>query len=292
MAGVDETMEPFRFDDLVGYLQADAGDFETYTADDLYCNPNDGKQEAISESLPGIRAARLTISVSPNGNNITLPPSMAANPPASYQNLPPGDSRSYVNAIHWQDPFQGIQNYSVFEGDAPRQEQLSQDSNSDECSEGYVQDIEWPWLRHGSNADSFDSLRESDSTLPQPTCEATNMEDESMQVSQTKQRRGCDRSHKSSLESVRARNRVAASKCRAKQKNQTKALHEKFEKVSSRNAYLKHQTQQLRRLVVSLKDFALQHHSARCCCTTLHTFNQMRAERVFGALGSPDNSSS
>ena len=291
MGGVDETMEPFPFDDLVDYVGADAGDFETYTADNVYCNPNDGKQEAIAESLPHSRAARLTISVSPNVNDIALPPSMAATTPASYQNAPPGDSRSYVNAIDWQDPFQGFQNYSVPESYAPPQRQMLQDSNSDKCCEDHVQDIGWPWLTHGTNADSFNSLRESGSTLPQPACEATNIEDESVQVSQTKQKRCRDRSHKSSLESVRARNRVAASKCRAKQKNRIKALHETFEKVSSRNAYLKHQTQQLRRSVVSLKDFALQHHSARCCCTTLHSFNKMGAKRVFRTLSSPESSS-
>lgn len=282
MDGVNETMEPFPFDDLVDYWQADAGDIEISTADDLYCNPNDGKQETILESLPHTKAARLTISALPNVNDVALPPSMAATTRTSYEKIPTRDSRSYVNAIGWQHPFQGIQNHSVPEGYAPGQGQLSQDSNSDECSEGSSWDIEWPWLTHDTRTDSFDSLCETGSTFPQPACEATNMEDESMQVSQTKQRRDSDRSQKSSLESIRARNRAAASKCRAKQKKKNQVLHETFEKASSRNAYLKHQTQHLRRVVASLKNFALQHNSGSCRCTTVHSFNKLGAKRFLG----------
>ncbi|KAI7572358.1 hypothetical protein KC319_g682 [Hortaea werneckii] len=154
-------MEPFPFDDLVDYWQADAGDIEISTADDLYCNPNDAL---------------------PNVNDVALPPSMAATTRTSYEKIPTRDSRSYVNAIGWQHPFQGIQNHSVPEGYAPGQGQLSQDSNSDECSEGSSWDIEWPWLTHDTRTDSFDSLCETGSTFPQPACEATNMEDESMQL--------------------------------------------------------------------------------------------------------------
>lgn len=89
----------------------------------------------------------------------------------------------------------------------------------------------------------------------------------------------------------RAKNRVAASKCRAKHKSQEKALQEAFDHASSQNAYLKRQTRLLRESVTSLKDFALQHDSSRCRCKSLHTFNKKRAERISQSMDSSDSSS-
>lgn len=90
----------------------------------------------------------------------------------------------------------------------------------------------------------------------------------------------------------RARNRTAASKCRAKQKLQAKALQKEFDDSSSRNARLRQQALELRGLVVSLRDYALQHDSSRCRCTSLHAFNKKRAERYFQSVGSSSSSPS
>ncbi|KAL1581704.1 hypothetical protein WHR41_09653 [Cladosporium halotolerans] len=90
----------------------------------------------------------------------------------------------------------------------------------------------------------------------------------------------------------RARNRTAASKCRAKQKLQAKALQKEFDEGSARNARLRQQALELRGLVVSLRDYALQHDSSRCRCTSLHAFNKKRAERYFQSVGSSSSSPS
>jgi hypothetical protein len=79
----------------------------------------------------------------------------------------------------------------------------------------------------------------------------------------------------------RAKNRTAASKCRAKQKSFAKDLQEAHEETSRRNAYLKRQERILRELVTSLRDCALQHDSTRCSCSSLHAFNKKRAEHIF-----------
>jgi hypothetical protein len=79
----------------------------------------------------------------------------------------------------------------------------------------------------------------------------------------------------------RAKNRTAASKCRAKQKSFAKDLQEAHEETSRRNVYLKRQERILRELVTSLRDCALQHDSTRCSCTSLHAFNKKRAEHIF-----------
>lgn len=78
----------------------------------------------------------------------------------------------------------------------------------------------------------------------------------------------------------RAKNRTAASKCRAKKKNDAKALQDAYEQTSSRNTRLKTQERNLRELITSLRNYALQHDSTRCRCKSLHAFNERRAEYI------------
>lgn len=89
----------------------------------------------------------------------------------------------------------------------------------------------------------------------------------------------------------RAKNRTAASKCRAKQRKNAKGLQEAYEETSGQNAYLKRQERMLRGLITSLRDCALQHDSTRCRCTSLHAFNKRRAEQIFKAMDSSDKCS-
>lgn len=85
---------------------------------------------------------------------------------------------------------------------------------------------------------------------------------------------------KSGLEWRRAKNRAAASKCRAKRGNLVKALQKEYEQTSSQNEYFKRQERVLRELVESLRDCALQHDPVRCRCKLLHDFNILRAEQI------------
>lgn len=100
-----------------------------------------------------------------------------------------------------------------------------------------------------------------------------------------------DRGETAGQECRRAKNRSAATKCRAKKRSDAKALQEAYEQSSSQNAYLKREERVLRRLVTSLRDFALQHDSRRCRCKSLHAFNKKRAEQIFQRMDSPGSSS-
>lgn len=84
----------------------------------------------------------------------------------------------------------------------------------------------------------------------------------------------------SGLEWRRAKNRTAASKCRAKQKVHNKALQKEYEQKSAQNVNLKRHERKLRELVTSLRDLALQHDVTRCRCKSLHKFNMRRAEQI------------
>jgi len=79
----------------------------------------------------------------------------------------------------------------------------------------------------------------------------------------------------------RARNRMAASKCRKKQKRQREDLQKDAEQLCARNKRLKRQEHLLRNAVTFLRDCALQHDSTRCDCESLHTFNIQRAEDFY-----------
>lgn len=90
----------------------------------------------------------------------------------------------------------------------------------------------------------------------------------------------------------RAKNRAAASKCRAKQRTNVKTLQETYEQGSSQNTYLKRQEQMLRGSIATLRNYALQHDSTRCDCSSLHAFNRKRAERIFQEIDGSRRSSS
>lgn len=85
----------------------------------------------------------------------------------------------------------------------------------------------------------------------------------------------------------RAKNRVAASKSRAKSKRHHDALQERYDQSLERNGVLKRQEQSLRATAAFLKDCLLQHNSSSCGCKRLHEFNTLRAEKIARGMVSP-----
>jgi predicted RNase H-like nuclease (RuvC/YqgF family) len=76
---------------------------------------------------------------------------------------------------------------------------------------------------------------------------------------------------------LRQANKVAAAKCRVRQKKQTQTIQAKYERLSETNAQLKTCVQGLRRELNSLRACALGH--AGCDCP-IARYNQDRAKRV------------
>lgn len=130
--------------------------------------------------------------------------------------------------------------------------------------------------------DDLDFLRPVDSTSPLSgqDISAPKSDSDGRSVDRVSSQRGSEAGETSKLAWRRAKNRTAASKCRAKQKDRTEALQKLYEESSAQNAYLKRQERVLKGLVISLRDCALQHDSARCRCKVLHAFNMRRAEQI------------
>lgn len=82
------------------------------------------------------------------------------------------------------------------------------------------------------------------------------------------------------LEARRAKNRLAATKCRAKQRQQRDRLQTQYQSASARNKRLREEERLLRDAIVFLRDCALQHDATHCSCNSLHRFNMMRAECI------------
>jgi hypothetical protein len=76
---------------------------------------------------------------------------------------------------------------------------------------------------------------------------------------------------------LRQNNKVAAAKCRVRQKKQTQTIQAKHGLLSEANAQLKFCVQELRRELNGLRGFALGH--ADCDCP-IARYNQDRAKRV------------
>lgn len=138
------------------------------------------------------------------------------------------------------------------------------------------------------NLDLLDCLDVAPSALCEPAEESQDQsyatqheagdETEPAKVRQSNSRKANDRTSASSK--YRARNRLAASRCRQKQKVHREALQKDAEQQSADNKRLKRQEHLLRNVVTFLRDCALQHDSTRCGCDSLHAFNIQRAEQV------------
>jgi hypothetical protein len=76
---------------------------------------------------------------------------------------------------------------------------------------------------------------------------------------------------------LRQTNKVAAAKCRVRQKKQTQTIQAKYERLSETNVQLKSCVQELRRQLNGLRAYALGH--AGCDCP-IAWYNQDRAKRV------------
>jgi len=141
----------------------------------------------------------------------------------------------------------------------------------------------------------LDLLCPVDSLSPLSDLDFTAPESDRASISSGNRKRGPEHGPEpvetSRLAWRRAKNRTAASKCRAKQKDRTKALQQEYEECSTQNAYLKRQERILKGLVTSLRDCALQHDSARCRCKVLHAFNMRRAEQISRSMSQSDSSS-
>jgi hypothetical protein len=146
---------------------------------------------------------------------------------------------------------------------------------------GSGQDMHWASPMDGLTMDDLDFLCPVDSISPLSGQDVFAPKSDRSSVNSEDCERGLDPVETSSrLAWRRAKNRTAASKCRAKQKDRTKALQKDYEESSAQNAYLKRQERILKGLVISLRDCALQHDSARCHCKVLHAFNIRRAEQI------------
>jgi len=88
------------------------------------------------------------------------------------------------------------------------------------------------------------------------------------------------------LQECRARNKVAAKKCRAKKKRGADDLQKTHRRCSATNSYLKSQERELRTALVSLRYLFLQHDSTRCDCRSLHEFNARQAATMGRKEGS------
>ena len=89
----------------------------------------------------------------------------------------------------------------------------------------------------------------------------------------------------------RAKNRIAATKSRAKSKRHHGILQNEYQQSLSQNSALKQQEQALRETAAFLKDCLLQHNSSSCSCKCLHQFNKLRAESIARGIVSPGGKS-
>jgi hypothetical protein len=157
---------------------------------------------------------------------------------------------------------------------------FSQMTETSKRGSGSSQDMHWNSPMDGLTMDDLSFLCPVDSTSPLSGQEISAPKSDRGSVSSGSCERGPGPVETSRLAWRRAKNRTAASKCRAKQKDRTEALQKLYEESSAQNAYLKRQERILKGLVISLRDCALQHDSARCSCKVLHAFNLRRAEQI------------
>lgn len=82
-------------------------------------------------------------------------------------------------------------------------------------------------------------------------------------------------------EKYREKNRVAASKCRAKKKTHTEHLEESARQITATNKRLKAEERELRDIFSSLRHIALSHNSSQGCkCSAIHMYNNQRANEA------------
>jgi hypothetical protein len=159
-------------------------------------------------------------------------------------------------------------------------QRVSQGVDASEPSPESSQDTNWALPMDDVAMDDLDLLCPVDSVSPLSDRVLMAPKPDRPRDSSGNRERGPEPVETSRLAWRRAKNRTAASKCRAKQKDRTKVLQQQYEESSAQNAYLKRQERVLKGLVTSLRDCALQHDSARCRCKVLHAFNMRRAEQI------------
>lgn len=157
---------------------------------------------------------------------------------------------------------------------------LSQDSDISRRSSGFGPNMHWASPMDGLTMDDLDFLCPVDSASPLSGQGISAPKPDRKGANPENRERGPEPVETSRLAWRHAKNRTAASKCRAKQKDRAEALQQKYEESSAQNAYLKRQERVLKGLVISLRDCALQHDSTRCRCKVLHAFNIRRAEQI------------
>ncbi|KAK4505647.1 hypothetical protein PRZ48_003612 [Zasmidium cellare] len=85
-------------------------------------------------------------------------------------------------------------------------------------------------------------------------------------------------------EQYRLKNRIAASKCRMKKKENTSSLEESARAASAENTRLRAEERSLRDLLSSMRDQALAHDPSSCNCQAVHLYNRRKAEELMGIL--------
>lgn len=82
-------------------------------------------------------------------------------------------------------------------------------------------------------------------------------------------------------EKYREKNRVAASKCRAKKKMHTEDLEESARQIMATNSKLRAEERELRDVFSSLRHLALSHDSTQGCkCSAIHMYNNHKANEA------------
>lgn len=191
-------------------------------------------------------------------------------------------------SIDWQSWFPESDGLEFAEGFLPLLPQTSQSTTASEGSDELEQSVGQVSPTSGIDKNGWYPLPPNNIALPLPGQTYDFAMDERDQVDSEEREHVPKCAETSGLALRRAKNRTAASKCRAKQKKNAKGLQEAYEQISGQNAYLKRQERILRGLITSLRDCALQHDSTRCRCTSLHAFNKKRAERIFQDMNSSD----
>jgi septal ring factor EnvC (AmiA/AmiB activator) len=169
--------------------------------------------------------------------------------------------------------------------------QISQNTTASEESDELERSVSQVSPISGIDANDWYPLPPNNMALPLPGRTDSLMTDGKDQIDSEDREHAAKSAGESGTALRRAKNRSAASKCRAKQRKNAKGLQEAYEENSSQNAYLKRQERMLRGLITTLRDCALQHDSTRCRCTSLHAFNRRRAEQISRAMDSSDRCS-
>ncbi|KAI6801877.1 hypothetical protein KC361_g1544 [Hortaea werneckii] len=91
-------------------------------------------------------------------------------------------------------------------------------------------------------------------------------------------------------EKYRERNRLAAAKCRAKQKQGNEGLSERCSQLNACNEFLKQEERALRDDLSKLRLKALSHNSNACHCHDVHRYNAYKAREAATGFGWPISS--